>query len=844
MRVHFLEASNGLLLGKTFLSTPEGLEVRSYPTKIKRLSTRSHDVEKITELAPLIQDHATKGHAMLKGTNKNLALFNESRKGKIDSNEFSRLVVLDFDKVTLHPDETDPRSVAECAIQTMLPKEFQDVSYIVQASSSFGVKPGNQYSFHLFFLNNNGLNPASLCRYFQSLNFENNALRDQISLSNAKVALHYPLDPTVGQNSRIIYIATPKFEGLDDPLPKVEDRIVLVTKKTDTLDIQKKVEKVTDSSVKRKSRNLLQELRNEANLPEKFETRGIKTGVGETTSVLVNPEGIKFTMAYDEGDYIRGNVNGGDSNAYWFKKSDPRVVKNFKGEPAFLLEQADPEFYKWYREAYDDDIDTDVDIQITAFRDTFTDKFHKLTYNSYSNEVIEISQEIAKQNLEDALANDNALVPSPIPDYAVFFNPTQPHEFDRVNRTINTFVPIGIIHQEKHVSIPDDLKNLEYGQGYMVGEICPNIHKLIFHVVGSSQPEFEHFFNWLCLMLRKNQCTRIAWVLHGTTGTGKGFLFHKILTPLLGHTYTQIKKQEDIEEQFNSFMENTLLLLLDEVSFPATKGSVKTMNKLKSAITEPYLTVRKMRTDQIKKPNYCNFLFYSNQTQILKIDKDDRRFNFGLRQETPLFVAHPELQAWIDNEDAVLEEVQKFAAFVKNFRYSETRAQTILNNHARCQQIDASSTWIEDFALAVKFGDLEFFVEHVLMHNQGHNTNPIALATAKRIVKYWLLNEGKKMKVDVQSLRLVFNLISDSHRDMSNIAFTKTLNRMSVDVGRVRINGIRQAGVAIEWKPFEDDIAKKKLFNTIFTKEEMAKFAKGEAMQPMASDELVKQTSE
>ena len=99
-----------------------------------------------------------------------------------------------------------------------------------------------------------------------------------------------------------------------------------------------------------------------------------------------------------------------------------------------------------------------------------------------------------------------------------------------------------------------------------------------------------------------------AWIFTGVPGTGKGLFVHKILKPLFGEQ-TPMRSLENIEEQFNLICAQQCFLWL--MSFVwLTRFCGKMADKLKHQITEPTLTIRAMRTNQIELPSYTNYLSY------------------------------------------------------------------------------------------------------------------------------------------------------------------------------------------------------------------------------------------
>ena len=76
----------------------------------------------------------------------------------------------------------------------------------------------------------------------------------------------------------------------------------------------------------------------------------------------------------------------------------------------------------------------------------------------------------------------------------------------------------------------------------------------------------------------------------------------------------------------------TALLIVDEFRWEC-RYIGKMADKLKHQITEPNLTIRAMRTNQIELPSFCNFLFLTNRADAVKIEEGDRRYNVAPRQK-------------------------------------------------------------------------------------------------------------------------------------------------------------------------------------------------------------------
>lgn len=228
MDLTFIEAASGTPLVKRFTAS----ETIPYPNVVL-VNSHEYKVQDLKEFYELLQESAPKGWAMLRG-HFTKQLRGESRRGKHDKQALTNRITLDFDNIS-----TSFTGVAECnsegvrlvAEQCMgqLPAEFADVSYVATASSSFGTRE-NAVSLHVELLLDAEVSPVELKRYLQHLNFENAWLKDQITLSSNALALCYPLDVSVADNSKLIFIGTPVFDGVQNPFEDDEDRIVLYKK--------------------------------------------------------------------------------------------------------------------------------------------------------------------------------------------------------------------------------------------------------------------------------------------------------------------------------------------------------------------------------------------------------------------------------------------------------------------------------------------------------------------------------------------------------------------------------------------------------------------------------------
>jgi phage/plasmid-associated DNA primase len=160
----------------------------------------------------------------------------------------------------------------------------------------------------------------------------------------------------------------------------------------------------------------------------------------------------------------------------------------------------------------------------------------------------------------------------------------------------------------------------------------PTIQKVMHHALGSDQAITDYFINWLAAIVQTLDRTRTAWILHGRTGTGKGVLFNRIISPLLGQAQVAAKRMEELSEPYNGYMERCFIVFVDEVQTSILRNEKGVMAKIKNFITEPTISIRNMHQNAYPAANFTNWIFASNMPDPVAVDMNDRRFNVGRYQ--------------------------------------------------------------------------------------------------------------------------------------------------------------------------------------------------------------------
>ena len=755
------------------------------------------------DLLKHLQTQAASGACLHKGLLKR-PLINESRAMMADRVASTELLILDIDGIQMPTSQSpDVRTISEKII-AQLPECFQDISYIAQASASLGLKK-DKISLHLFFLLEQPTQPKILKEWFKLLNYETDILSSQLSLSANGQSLCYKLDPSVAENSKIIYIAPPTFkDNIQDPISG--DRFVIIDRGSPTLDPRPLLIHVNPERVHNLGVQVKDNLRKKLNLPKKSSKLSTVSIGGESQEVLQNPDKMTIEVSRVNEPYVNCNVNGGDSNGYYFVLTNPHYMYNFKGEPVWEIQKADPDFYHNIFEIFADKIDQDKKLRPVALRDFYTDTYFNGVYDE-SIEQFTDSYPLTptnKQAIDDFMRTHNRPSLDYVPDARVVFDPTNDKgiQLDEAPYYVNLYRKTKyMLNQEEHVS------ELTYGTADKLHTITPRIATLISHVLGDGKTEFEHFVNWIAYIYQNKQKAMTAWIFTGVPGTGKGLLIHKVLKPLFGEQQVPMRALENIEEQFNLYLRTALFLAVDEFRMGDAGSIGKMADKLKHQITEPNLTIRAMRSNQIELPSFCNFIFLTNRADAVKIEEGDRRYNVAPRQEKKLDVVHIDL---VSNIDDIEKELYIFAGVLHKFQVDQRMAHTALENEAKIQMKNISMSVLEEFAAAIRQRNLEYFTE-ILDIPLTNTFDAGGISTSQRYLKHWLAEVGTEIIIPMSQFKLVYDVLTDTRNKLSTRDFTKAMSRLNIKTARKRVSADKNAsiprGVVLTWK-LDDNIRK------------------------------------
>ncbi len=204
--------------------------------------------------------------------------------------------------------------------------------------------------------------------------------------------------------------------------------------------------------------------------------------------------------------------------------------------------------------------------------------------------------------------------------------------------------------------LPTPPTTLNYWTGPTMKPVMGNWNEvgvfLLEVICDKNQAVCNYLVCFLAHMLQKpEKKPDIMIVLLGGQGTGKGTFF-RLLHSIWSRTTLQVSDVDQVIGQFNAALERNYVICMDEALF---SGDKKSMERLKSLITEPSCRIEQKYQPSRTIDSYHRFFAASNNSHFAQIDKDDRRFLF-LRLSSDYqgnLEYFEKLHQLIENEDVV-----------------------------------------------------------------------------------------------------------------------------------------------------------------------------------------------
>lgn len=779
--MHVVFLGSRLPLTKTFLMSNGVLTATPYP-HVTKVTSYHEQAETLEEFHALLLKHAALDRCLFNGLLE-APLVDESRANKTRKT-LRDFVVFDFDRV----DATSPEEV----VAKYLPASCQDVDYIAQVSASMFRPDVKQWSGHIFMLLKEPTDEQVVRQWIEHINFSVPALEGQIKLSDSLQALHWPLDRTASYNSKLIYIAPPKCYGFK---PAVSEAITVVKKGLRAVEINGGFQPLDSISIRQK----INALRAKINEPAiEYATTTFDGEEVLLRSGLCEVHGIRTS-----GDhYIRFNINGGDSYAYFIDLRNPGIIRNFKGEPFLKTEEAAPDLYKALRKVAPTAVAKPAledATEVLAFYATNQNSTIKV--GSYSPMSRTLTLHSSTEKAAAAWLAEYGLVQKGyLPHMNLVFDPRSDLQYAAGVTQVNTFRATD--YMVRKPSSPE---------ASSLNDIPPVIAKTMRSMMGDPEDDvLNHFLNWLAYIFQKRKKTGTAWVFNGVEGTGKGRFTENVLIPLFGQTQVEQTNFSHVNGEYNAFLEHSLFVVFQDADIKAAENSASLMQKMRTWITDSPLPIRKMRTDTYSVDNFTNFILCTNERTPIIITSTDRRFTICNRQEKKIHYTPNELQILFDGD-----ELDAFADVLLRWPVDDMAAHRIMETDFRKEVHEATSSINQLIAEAVLEGNLEFFIERIPSDAEAtsdffNRFNPISMYRGQLDGYIAAAQAGETVVMTDEMLFVLFRtLIPDPRYFQDNKTWRKRHYKMlGLDVDKQhRRGGARIRGVEVQWHLPEDYVA-------------------------------------
>ena len=800
VQIDSLFAADGTSLSKKFLLDEGVIKPVSYP-HVRSFNSVRTKISGIEGLAHLVSLVGERGGCLLKG-HLDGELRAQSRAGHTGASDTTQWICLDIDGLRGVDTVRD--------FIRLLPEVFRVTSHVIQYSSSMGIIDKG-LSAHVFYLLQQPV-PAHILKgwlIYQNLTIPH--LMARLALTRSRVAMRYTLDITTCQNDKLIYVAPAiRTPGVEDTFEG--PRVQLVKKRYVALNYE--FTEHVGMDVANMALDQMNRIRENAGLEVQSHAT---TKIGKVEVLKSVTTEIAVTGIKQERGFTYLNLNGGDSWGYYHPDDNPKILYNFKGEPNLDMEAVLGEYYTQC-------------VQVGAGVLEHTDDI-----GVPESTAVECSTDTVQPDDEGGEGSGNDTVPEPQPWITLVGIDDLSGGYFGIRYQAATgvfsFTAIGQRIQVKDfcseygIPTPDRLHRWEIGYDFQDYSYKINnesryinlfdpptyirlgsrgtdnnseppelIATILRHVVGGDPQAYELFLNWLACVVQYRRSIGTAWLLSGTQGTGKGLFFTHIMMPLLGRDYVSRATLPMFEKEFNSFLEHSLLIFVDEIRLKELKQASVALSNLKQYITEDVLPVRKMRTDPFLVDNHANFVFASNHYDSMEIDPSDRRFLVAPRQEEPLSTVVA-LEG-IDNR--IRGELEGFARYLCGRDADIELARSMYHSSERQRLKHLTRNASDEVADALRAGDFEFFLDEAPNVDkpgeaaiQAKLPEPISYS---KFLKLVMDTPGHEVNIPRDMLRMVWWHITGAWF-LTPTKFSKFVGKMGLQVKKIRIGDTTVAGL-------------------------------------------------
>lgn len=234
------------------------------------------------------------------------------------------------------------------------------------------------------------------------------------------------------------------------------------------------------------------------------------------------------------------------------------------------------------------------------------------------------------------------------------FSPGKPYTYERkFIKYINLWIP-GKEYLKIH-ELAESVDQMDIASALgLIRDRLPNSWFFLNQI--TQKGSIEYFLNWLICVGNFEVMSTIP-ILTSTQGTGKGVFITQFLEYYLNHEYVNTVTSDKLGSNFNSYMERSSLLVLDEGDF----SRAHSVDVLKLLSGNGYIQLEKKGVDSSKVRRHFNMIMMTNGESPMTHPANDRRMSY-FRLDVTLAdsVKHLGFEFIDDFIDALKDEMQEF----------------------------------------------------------------------------------------------------------------------------------------------------------------------------------------
>lgn len=300
-------------------------------------------------------------------------------------------------------------------------------------------------------------------------------------------------------------------------------------------------------------------------------------------------------------------------------------------------------------------------------------------------------------------------------NYKKIFNPKKPK---LKNGYFNTYEPCGFLEVEV-----ENTYDLDFFIDVVMSERYPHI-KALYENIAPIRDELKYKLNWFSSILNTGLKLRNCPTHIGAEGTGKGVEQTLLIEFAFMTENCYTITNDDLNTNFNSFLEDKLFLYFNETKGNFEKSSTQA-DKVKPIITDNTLSINPKNEKQYKIDNFANCQMSSNHQEPIAIGSNDRRYSIIETSNKKLVdIAREKFNLSIDDYiNKIIEEREAFLIELKCIKYDLKLAKSLIENDKKDRIKEATNTQKDLLKDKILNQDVEWFRDKLddLMELKGNS---------------------------------------------------------------------------------------------------------------------------